>query len=97
MSLLKGLFGFIGRALFSLFFIAGGLHAFLHWGEAEQLFISKLHDWTTLYLGNAQWQDHLEWALAHLRPVLFGLSCLKVLGGIMSFWGSGCDWALFCS
>ena len=89
MNALKSFIGFVGRALLSLFFIAGGLHALLHWAESEQVFISKLHDWVTTYLGHPGLQDQIEWMLAHSTTVFLFATFLQLIGGMMLFLGLG--------
>lgn len=88
MSLVKSFVGFIGRAFFSLLFLAGGLQTALHWQEGEQLLTLKLHNWMILYLEYPEIQDGLAWGLEHASNLLLAAVVLQLLGGVMLFLGA---------
>lgn len=87
MGILQSLIGFLGRALFSIVFIAAGLHNIFDWQGAEQQLTQTLTDWLPLSVEYVWFQQAVEWGVSQVSPLLLGATICELLGGLMVFLG----------
>lgn len=87
MNVIQSLVAFLGRALFSIIFIASGVHQVLNWQSTEQYFTKGLTDWLTLNVGNPTIQSAIEFGLSHAFFLLLLAVVFQVIGGLCVFLG----------
>lgn len=87
MSLLQSFISFLGRACVGIIFLAAGVYAILNWQGVEHIFIEKLCDWMTFFMGDPTWQMHLEKVMNASFLLLFSAVFFTLVGSLMLLLG----------
>lgn len=87
MNIFKSSIGFLGRALFSIIFIASAVNQLFDWQGTMQYLNHGMTNWLALNVGSELLQSFLEWGLANASLLLIVAIIFQLIGGLMVFLG----------